>query len=283
MLSADLAVAVALLVLTPVVKGAGFEATVPGFWVAGALLAWAIRYRWVGGLVAGAVLCVVDVLVREDIDQANYGNLFLLLIGGPVVGFMAASLQQMAAERDQAEREAAAASERARLARVVHDGVLQVLALVQRRGTELGGDAAELGRLAGEQEAALRTLIRSQDSVRTSPASTVDLAAELAAAGVATRGHRGDAGEPVAIERGAGARAGGGGPGVPRQRHRACRGRCSGVGAPRGSPGSARDRRTRRGARHPGRPARAGGARRAAGGRGVDPRPDRGAGRHGRA
>lgn len=179
LLTADLTVAVALLVLTPVVKGGGFEATVPGFWVAGALLAWAVRYRWVGGLVAGAVLCLTDVVVRADIDQANYGNLFLLLIGGPVVGFMAASLQQMAAERDQAEREAAAAAERARLARVVHDGVLQVLALMQRRGPELGGDAVALGRLAGEQEAALRQLIRSQDSVRGSPGASVDLAAEL--------------------------------------------------------------------------------------------------------
>lgn len=181
LLSADLAVAVALLVLTPVVKGGGFEATVPGFWVAGALLAWAIRYRWVGGLVAGAILSVVDMLAREDFDQANYGNLFLLLIGGPIVGFMAESLQEMAAERDQAERSAAAAAERARLARVVHDGVLQVLALVQRRGAELGGEAAELGRLAGEQEAALRTLIRSQDSLRSStPTGSADLVAALA-------------------------------------------------------------------------------------------------------
>jgi signal transduction histidine kinase len=37
--------------------------------------------------------------------------------------------------------------------------VLQVLALVQRRGAEAGGEAAELGRLAGQQEAALRALI----------------------------------------------------------------------------------------------------------------------------
>jgi signal transduction histidine kinase len=41
--------------------------------------------------------------------------------------------------------------------------VLQVLALVQRRGTELGGEAAELGRLAGEQEAVLRSLVGVQD------------------------------------------------------------------------------------------------------------------------
>jgi signal transduction histidine kinase len=43
--------------------------------------------------------------------------------------------------------------------------VLQVLALVQRRGAELGGEAAELGRLAGEQESALRTLVGSGPAV----------------------------------------------------------------------------------------------------------------------
>jgi signal transduction histidine kinase len=53
----------------------------------------------------------------------------------------------------------AAHAERERLARGIHDSVLQVLALVQRRGEEIGGEAAELGRLAGEQEAALRALI----------------------------------------------------------------------------------------------------------------------------
>jgi signal transduction histidine kinase len=41
----------------------------------------------------------------------------------------------------------------------VHDGVLQVLGFVRRRGAELGGDAGELGTLAGEQEYALRTLL----------------------------------------------------------------------------------------------------------------------------
>lgn len=180
LLVADLAVAVGLLLATPIVKGEGFNATVPGFWVMGALLAWAIRFHWVGGLVAGVLLGGVDLLIRDEITQTNYGNLFLLLIGGPIVGFMAESLQKMAAERDQAERSAAAAAERARLARVVHDGVLQVLALVQRRGAELGGEAAELGRLAGQQESALRTLIRAQDTLAPgSTAGTLDLASHL--------------------------------------------------------------------------------------------------------
>lgn len=180
LLVADLAVAVSLLLLTPVIKGEWFNATVPGYWVMAALLAWAVRYRWVGGLVAGLVLGGLDLVLRDDLTQANYGNFFLLVIGGPIVGFMCGSLAQMADERDAAQRAAAAAGERARLARVVHDGVLQVLALVQRRGAEIGGDAAELGRLAGEQEAALRTLIRAQDAVGASTgAGEVDLAAQL--------------------------------------------------------------------------------------------------------
>jgi signal transduction histidine kinase len=181
LLLADLAIAEALLLVSPVVKGEGMQATVPGFWVMGALFAWAIHWRLLGGLVAGVALSLSDLAVRGHVTQANYGNVFLLLIGGPIVGFLCASLTQMADERDRAERVAAAAAERARLARAVHDGVLQVLALVQRRGAELGGDAADLGRLAGEQEAALRTLIRRQDAVEV-PAGSDPVPADLTSA-----------------------------------------------------------------------------------------------------
>jgi len=176
---ADLALAVALLVATPLVKGADFNATVPGYWVMGALLAWSIQYRWIGGLAAGVVLAGVDLSMRQGVDQSDYGGAFLLVIGGPIVGFVCQSLQQMATEREIAERSAAVAAERARLARAVHDGVLQVLALVQRRGRELGGEAAELGRLAGEQERELRSLIRAQEAVAIHPPDTVDLVSEL--------------------------------------------------------------------------------------------------------
>jgi signal transduction histidine kinase len=202
LLLADLAVAVALVAMSPVVKGAGFSATIPGFWVMGALLAWAVHWRWVGGLVAGLVLSAVDLSVRQDVAQGNYANAFLLVLGGTIIGFLVESLQLMAAERDRAQRSAAAAVERARLARAVHDGVLQVLALVQRRGAELGGEAAELGRLAGEQEVALRTLIRAQDSVAsTSDAATVDLAAALAALGTRPGVHVATPGSAVEVPR----------------------------------------------------------------------------------
>ena len=179
LLVADLAVAVGAILVSPVLKGDGLSATVPAYWVMGALLAWAIHWRWIGGLVAGVCITAADLAIREHVTQANYGNAFLLLVGGPIVGFMVESLQRMADERDRAQRDAAAAAERARLARAVHDGVLQVLGLVQRRGAELGGDAAELGRLAGEQEVVLRTLIREQDQVAPGAAGAADLAAAL--------------------------------------------------------------------------------------------------------
>ena len=50
LLIADLAIALALMAATPWVKGDSFNATVPGFWVAGALFAWSIHWRWPGGL-----------------------------------------------------------------------------------------------------------------------------------------------------------------------------------------------------------------------------------------
>jgi signal transduction histidine kinase len=180
LLVADLGVAVALVLVTPWVKGPDYSTSLPGFWVVGALFAWAIHYRLVGGLVAGVLLAAAD-LLRQEVDASDYGNIFLLVIGGTIVGFVCDSLQQMATERDVAERSAAMAAERARLARVVHDGVLQVLALVQRRGRELGGEAAELGRLAGEQEHQLRRLIHAQDAVAAMHTDqSVDLAVELA-------------------------------------------------------------------------------------------------------
>nr|WP_278256208.1 DUF5931 domain-containing protein [Nocardioides convexus] len=149
LLGLDLGLAVGLLVITPIAKGEWFHATVPGYWIIGALLAWAARWGWRGGTVAGAVLGAVDLLLRAEVHEKDWGNVFLLLLGGSMVGFVCESLKEMAAQRDEAQREAAAAAERARLARVVHDGVLQVLALVQRRGGELGGEAAEPGPARG--------------------------------------------------------------------------------------------------------------------------------------
>jgi signal transduction histidine kinase len=89
----------------------------------------------------------------------------LLVAAAALVGLHAAdSVATRRTERRVAEaiRRQAAAAERERLARPIHDGVLQVLALVERYGPELGDQGARLAELASAQNASLRTLIASE-------------------------------------------------------------------------------------------------------------------------
>ncbi|MGH3508671.1 MAG: MacS family sensor histidine kinase, partial [Nocardioidaceae bacterium] len=188
LLIADLAVAIAALASTPYIQSdamlARHASTMPSFWVMASVLAWAIRFGWVAGVSTAVLMSAADVAFRTNRNGTTWGNIFLLLLGAGIVGYAATLVRDAAEARARAERIAAAMQERARLARVVHDGVLQVLALVQKRGHELGGDAAELGRLAGEQEIALRALVQGDAYAqrRGAPAvegATVDLVAEL--------------------------------------------------------------------------------------------------------
>ncbi|GIJ55512.1 sensor histidine kinase [Virgisporangium aurantiacum] len=107
----------------------------------------------------------------------------MLLVGAAAIGGLGLAhvLFQRWADRKRAEliRQEAAAAERDRLARPIHDGVLQVLALVQREGSELGGSGAQLAALAGEQEAALRTLLSGERTTTPGAAAEADLRATL--------------------------------------------------------------------------------------------------------
>jgi len=181
LLVADLLVACALLLATPYVHSdammARHASSLPSFWVVAAVLAWSAARGWVGGVVAAAVVSVCDLSIRDQATGTTWGNIFLLLLAAGVVGYSASLLREAAEAQARAERLAATLEERARLARVVHDGVLQVLALVQRRGLEVGGEVADLGRLAGEQEVALRALVQGDASRARS--SMEDAAADL--------------------------------------------------------------------------------------------------------
>jgi signal transduction histidine kinase len=170
-LGADMAVTAGCLiasqaVVPPSALRAG-AATVPTVWVAGVVLAWAVfggrRFGPAGALAVGGVAAVlvggIDVAIRGRFTQATMNGAVLLLLAGVVVGHVV-RLASVAEQRLQRAAELEAATrERERLARGIHDSVLQLLALMQRRGAEIGGEAAELGRLAGEQEANLRALV----------------------------------------------------------------------------------------------------------------------------
>jgi len=137
-------------------------APITATWLAGPVLAWAVRYGRRAGAIAALIMCGCEVvLVRAAVFGQALNGLVLLLLAGVIVGHVSRLAAELEAERQRVIGVEAAGRERERLARDIHDSVLQVLALVQRRGAEAGGAAAELGRLAGQQEAALRALVGS--------------------------------------------------------------------------------------------------------------------------
>jgi signal transduction histidine kinase len=179
LLSADLAVTAGLLLSTAALQyPSAMRHGVPpvtGIWVAGPVLAWAVRYGRRAGAITALILSGCDFLLRSEKITVALNGVVLLLLAGVVVGHLARLAAEVEAERQHAVEVEATSRERERLARDIHDSVLQVLAMVQRRGAEAGGEAAELGRLAGQQEAALRSLVGSGPAA--TPSGDVDLRA----------------------------------------------------------------------------------------------------------
>jgi signal transduction histidine kinase len=159
---------VLILILCAAVAGGVTGATAPALAARGALpavLGPMVGVLAVGGLQAVQVTDEFGAVVSQyDVIPAA----FLFLVAGLAVSGLglARLLTARSAERKHAEqiRRESAAAERDRLGRSIHDGVLQVLALVQREGQDLGGHAGELAALAGQQEVALRSLLASEAS-----------------------------------------------------------------------------------------------------------------------
>ncbi|SDN25007.1 Signal transduction histidine kinase [Allokutzneria albata] len=143
--------------------------TVTTVWGASCVVAAAVQAGQVGGLLAGGANALVSFFVRGYFTFDIARDTMLLIAVGFVIGMASTTARRSAMQLDQALRAQAATAERERLARSIHDGVLQVLSRVRRRGSEVGGEAAELAKLAGEQEVALRSLVAAAP-----PDSSVD-------------------------------------------------------------------------------------------------------------
>ncbi|MFE2935227.1 MULTISPECIES: MacS family sensor histidine kinase [unclassified Streptomyces] len=163
-LGADLTIALTGILLTPL---ADFEAqqmdgpTLPSIWTAGSVLAFAIKGGWRWAAFASSFVAVVNIVERGHPSRDTFHNVLLVWVASIAIGYVIEVARASERTLARALEIEAATRERERLARDIHDSVLQVLAMVQRRGTALGGEAAELGRMAGEQEVALRTLVSS--------------------------------------------------------------------------------------------------------------------------
>ncbi|MEV7080696.1 DUF5931 domain-containing protein [Streptomyces sp. NPDC093516] len=162
-LAADLTVALTGILLTPVadaherVQAGG--PTLPSIWTAGAVLAFAIKGGWRWAAAASGLVAVANLIERGSPARDTVHNVILVCIASVAIGYVVEVARASERTLARALEIEAATRERERLARDIHDSVLQVLAMVQRRGAVIGGEAAELGRMAGEQEVALRTLV----------------------------------------------------------------------------------------------------------------------------
>jgi signal transduction histidine kinase len=112
-----------------------------------------------GGGTAAVMVAAADLVERGRLTAATFNGIVLLLLVGGVGGYLVRLALAAEASVADAARSVAAAGERERLAREIHDSTLQVLALIARRGREIGGDGTDLADLAARQEAALRSLV----------------------------------------------------------------------------------------------------------------------------
>ncbi|MFK0170115.1 MacS family sensor histidine kinase [Streptomyces sp. NPDC090306] len=162
-LAADLGLAVAGILLTRyayshehIVAGGP---TLPSIWTAGSVLAFAVKGGWRWAAFASTAVALANLVERGAPARDTLHNVLLVWVASIAIGYVVEVARASERTLARALEIQAATRERERLARDIHDGVLQVLAMVQRRGAVIGGEAAELGRMAGEQEAALRTLV----------------------------------------------------------------------------------------------------------------------------
>nr|WP_241474799.1 DUF5931 domain-containing protein [Nocardiopsis xinjiangensis] len=166
MLTVDLLVAFGCLFATGLAAGPHYltqAAPLSAYWFAGAVLATGaiagVRATVLVALLYGLGDLVLRDLMGAAVTGATLRGVVLLLLAGTAVGYMARVAHRAEERFARAVELEARMREREQIARSVHDSVLQVLTLVHRRGEEAGGEAAELGRMAGEQEVRLRALI----------------------------------------------------------------------------------------------------------------------------
>lgn len=135
-------------------------------WATNATISAAILLGPVAGMAAGLLVTASNAVLKGyvSVDVGRNATVVIELAVGLAIGLAAQTARRAHAELQRAARLAATLEERERLSREVHDGAIQVLALVARRGREIGGPTTELAELAGEQERVLRRWVSSAGS-----------------------------------------------------------------------------------------------------------------------
>lgn len=181
----EIAVVVVLMLSTKMVASAQWaldNQTWPTtLWASNATISAALQFGPAGGMLTGIAVTAANEAVKGyvNVNLGRSATIVIELAVGLAVGMAARTARRAHADLQRAAQLSAALQERERLSRQVHDGVIQVLALVSRRGHEIGGPTSELAELASEQERALRRWIISTDTDRDGNTRSVDLCALL--------------------------------------------------------------------------------------------------------
>ena len=134
-------------------------------WPLVGLMSAGVVYGGWAGLGAGLLVAlprwfapIVNGVRFDDYETAHWFSLasttLLYALAGGVAGYMASLLRNSESQLRQAEGVIAASRARENVARTLHDGVLQTLAIIERRS-----DDPDLARMAREQERDLREFL----------------------------------------------------------------------------------------------------------------------------
>ncbi len=184
----DVALAALLVGLDPWVYQSDHSQRLGGNWAIASVLSAGVVLAGRGGLGAGFVVGLARLAGQwtwapdpwhGDDTLASLSAIVIYSLAGAVAGFFAVRLRE-------AEREVSAARAREEVARTLHDGVLQTLAVIQRRSRD-----TELVALARDQERDLRAWLSGRDE------PTGELVATLRAA--AARHERTHGGRVVVV------------------------------------------------------------------------------------
>jgi signal transduction histidine kinase len=145
-------------------------------WASNPTISAALQFGPVGGMLTGLIVMATNFAVKNylTLDLGHNATIIIELSIGLAVGMAARTARQAHNELQRAAQLSAALDERERLSRQVHDGVIQVLTLVSKRGHEIGGATSDLADLASEQERALRRWL-SSSTVDDDGDQTIDL------------------------------------------------------------------------------------------------------------
>ncbi len=177
---ADLLVTVAVVLSTRLVADGGdVPMTLAGYWGAGCAVYAAVLVSTQWGMVQAVVVSVAYLAVPPFLLARRVDMVVLIIAASFGLGALVNQFRMTLEEQQRERMRSAALAERERFARIIHDGVLQVLALVEREGPSLGPRGMRLASLAKDSEVQLRRLLRDRKFGEDSSGRLVDLAAAL--------------------------------------------------------------------------------------------------------